>query len=200
MEARQAVDLLPSWADIDVEDALELLGPSFTNSDVRTYAVNQLKKADDDVSLANATSAKNAFRLKQYLHHLQDLQLYLLQLVQALKFENLTDTNEITESPLGEFLVDRAIRNPSLGNYFHWYLMVECEDKVWGKMYARISYHFMSALMEAPDGFHRRDTLRRSGELIGSLLGISKELRAMKDPRPKKVSVVMRSCCAFYMF
>jgi phosphatidylinositol 3-kinase len=50
VEARQAVDLLPAWADIDVEDALELLGPSFGNSHVRTYAVNQLKKADDDVS------------------------------------------------------------------------------------------------------------------------------------------------------
>ncbi|KAI9006944.1 kinase-like domain-containing protein [Hyaloraphidium curvatum] len=164
VEARQAADLLPSWADIDVEDALELLGPSFENSHVRTYAVNQLKKADDD-----------------------DLQLYLVQLVQALKFENLTETNEISESPLGEFLVHRAIRNPTLGNYFYWYLMVECEDKAWGKMYARISYHYMAALMEAQDGFHRRDMLRRSGELIGSLLGISKELRAMKDPRPKKI-------------
>ena len=49
VEARQAAELLPAWADIDVEDALELLGPSFTNSHVRTFAVNQLKKADDDL-------------------------------------------------------------------------------------------------------------------------------------------------------
>jgi phosphatidylinositol 3-kinase len=38
------------WADIDVDDALELLGKEFENRSVRSYAVNQLRKADDDVS------------------------------------------------------------------------------------------------------------------------------------------------------
>jgi hypothetical protein len=42
--------LLPLWADIDVDDALELLGKDFANRHVRAYAVNQLRKADDDVS------------------------------------------------------------------------------------------------------------------------------------------------------
>lgn len=50
-EVRQAVDLLPLWVDIDVDDALELLGKEFTNRAVRTYAVNQLRKADDDVRI-----------------------------------------------------------------------------------------------------------------------------------------------------
>lgn len=49
-EVRQAVDLLPLWADIDVDDALELLGKDFANRHVRAYAVSQLRKADDDVS------------------------------------------------------------------------------------------------------------------------------------------------------
>ena len=51
MEVRQAVELLPTWADIDVEDALELLGPGFVHADVRSYAVSQLKKADDNVRI-----------------------------------------------------------------------------------------------------------------------------------------------------
>jgi hypothetical protein len=51
----------------------------------------------------------------------QDLQLYLLQLVQALKFENLAEAKEIADSPLCEFLVGRAILNPNLGNYFYWF-------------------------------------------------------------------------------
>ena len=50
-EVRQAVDLLPLWVDIDVDDALELLGKEFSNRSVRSYAVNQLRKADDDVSI-----------------------------------------------------------------------------------------------------------------------------------------------------
>jgi len=48
-EAKQAVELLPKWADIDLDDALELLGANFKNKSVRGYAVSQLKKADDDV-------------------------------------------------------------------------------------------------------------------------------------------------------
>ncbi|ORZ20587.1 kinase-like domain-containing protein [Absidia repens] len=164
-EVRQAVDLLPMWADIDVDDALELLGKEFENRAVRSYAVNQLRKADDD-----------------------DLLLYLLQLVQALKFEhfNEKDANSY-ESSLVQFLIDRATQNPILGNYFHWYLMVECEDKVVGKMYARVAYHYLTAILEVPHGHQRRDTLRQQGELIQNLSRLSKEIRDMKDIRSKKV-------------
>jgi len=49
-EVKQAVDLLEKWKDIDVEDALELLGKDFQNIHVRRYAVLQLKKANDEVS------------------------------------------------------------------------------------------------------------------------------------------------------
>lgn len=44
--------------------------------------------------------------------------LYLLQLVQALKFENISDKS--SSSSLAEFLIERAIKNPILGNNFHW--------------------------------------------------------------------------------
>ena len=50
---------------MDVEDALELLSPNFTHPVVRKYAITRLKQACDE-----------------------DLLLYLLQLVQALKYEN----------------------------------------------------------------------------------------------------------------
>ncbi|EEB15521.1 Phosphatidylinositol 3-kinase catalytic subunit type, putative [Pediculus humanus corporis] len=64
-ENRQAIELLNHWAPMDVEDALELLSPNFTHPVVRKYAVTRLKQACDE-----------------------DLLLYLLQLVQALKYEN----------------------------------------------------------------------------------------------------------------
>ena len=48
-EARQAVQILPKWTEIDVDDALELLGPTFDNPAVRAYAVERLKKSDDEV-------------------------------------------------------------------------------------------------------------------------------------------------------
>lgn len=43
--------LLPQWTDIEVDDALELLGPSMIDSRVRGFAVKQLFKADDDVGV-----------------------------------------------------------------------------------------------------------------------------------------------------
>lgn len=161
-EVKQAVGLLGAWNPMDVEDALELLAPTFTHPAVRKYAVNRLRQADDE-----------------------DLLLYLLQLVQALKYEDFDQIKEdldttairkdsitqedpdkypppvltrtgsqdsildelgtspkVSESPetklekemdLATFLISRASQNLSLANYFFWYLMVESEDHESGK-------------------------------------------------------------------
>lgn len=51
-EVKQAVEvLLPQWTDIDTDDALELLGPGTPDSRVRAFAVKQLQRADDEVSM-----------------------------------------------------------------------------------------------------------------------------------------------------
>jgi phosphatidylinositol 3-kinase len=47
---KEAVQLLPKWTSIDVDDALELLGPQFSHPAVRAYAVERLGKSNDDVS------------------------------------------------------------------------------------------------------------------------------------------------------
>lgn len=50
-EVKQAVEeLLPQWTEIDIDDALELLGPSTVDSRVRAFAVKQLDRADDEAS------------------------------------------------------------------------------------------------------------------------------------------------------
>jgi phosphatidylinositol 3-kinase len=97
------------------------------------------------------------------------------------------------------------VKNSLLGNRFHWYLMVELEDKVMGKMYAHVAYKFMTKMMEVwssfdtgiqlvpkvpfqlENGAERRDLLRRQGELIATLSSRAKELRTSKDARPKKI-------------
>ncbi|KAI8838356.1 kinase-like domain-containing protein [Chytridium lagenaria] len=141
VEERQAVELLSSWVDVDIDDALELLGMAFPNKNVRGYA---------------------------------ELLLYLLQLVQALRFEGIDDKSNVQDSP------------PVLGNYFYWYMMVECEDKVVGKLFAKVAYQFLAEMVEIPDGSHRRDILRRQAELITILAKISKDIRSSKEPRPRK--------------
>ena len=140
---------------MDVEDALELLGPSFKHPGVRKYAVSRMRSSPDD-----------------------DLQLYLLQLVQALKYEkhvprpsaDLDETDDSLnssqdlnagsthsslppstmqisrefevqdstppepdqneeDSGLAQFLIERACRNSILANYLYWYLVIECEEQ-----------------------------------------------------------------------
>ncbi|KAF9306909.1 Phosphatidylinositol (PI) 3-kinase [Mortierella antarctica] len=159
-EAKQAVDLLPAWVDIDVDDALELLGSAFENREVRSYAVGQLRSANDD-----------------------DLLLFLLQLVQGLKFEHID--NSSVESNLAEFLIERSVKNPILGNYFYWYLMIEYEDPAVGKMYGKVSYQYMSAM--SPTGGLRRQSLHRQAKLIETLANLSKSVKQMRESRPKKI-------------
>ena len=56
-EVKQAVEeLLPQWTEIDIDDALELLGPGTVDSRVRAFAVKQLDRADDEVCLSVLSS------------------------------------------------------------------------------------------------------------------------------------------------
>jgi phosphatidylinositol 3-kinase len=92
------------------------------------------------------------------------MMLYLLQLVQALKFESASHeqrssrstSNVIShdDSGLADLLIARAVRNPILGNRLHWYLMVEVamEDRLMAKMYARVDYNFMRKIEEVRQG------------------------------------------------
>lgn len=170
-ESQQAVDILPKWTEIDVDDALELLGPTFDNAAVRSYAVERLRKADDD-----------------------ELLLYLLQLVQALKYEDSPDEDiEDTayDSSLANFLITRAANNFKLGSYLHWYLMVECDDAGPGtlsaqrRLFARVEYYFMAELEKVHS--ENRKTLLRQGELVAVLSKIAKDIRFSRETRPLKI-------------
>ncbi|KAG6884336.1 hypothetical protein C0992_006496 [Termitomyces sp. T32_za158] len=176
-EVKQAVEeLLPQWTEIDTDDALELLGPGTVDSRVRAFAVKQLMRADDD-----------------------ELLLYLLQLVQALKFESAaseqrsaratTSAISYDDSGLSDFLIARGVANPVLGNRLYWYLMVEValEDRVMAKMYGRVVFKFMNKILESPDGSERRELMRRQGLLVDMLYKRAREIRTSKDPRPKKI-------------
>ncbi|KAK4046921.1 Phosphatidylinositol (PI) 3-kinase [Microbotryomycetes sp. JL201] len=192
-EVRQAVDvLLPMWAEVEMDDALELLGPGegFRDSRVRAYAVAQLGKADDE-----------------------ELMLYLLQLVQALKFEpmsgsepqptsmSIRHSRHVTASlrglassesalpTLADFLIDRSALNPVLGNHFYWYIRIECEDSQKGAMFQDVLQRYMRRIADLePDNEHSRvDMLKRQTQFVNRLSQLAHELRMSKDARPKKI-------------
>ena len=145
-EVVQAAELLEQWrsrSPIEVTDALRLLGKDVSDRAgtrhaglVREYAIETLDKAEDG-----------------------ELRLYLLQLVQAIKYEaeegdgrravpgssatkgRRDKTKKKRTKPsrtLASFLINRASRNLELANYLYWYLRVELTDPTHGTHYKHV--------------------------------------------------------------
>ncbi|SCV04057.1 LANO_0G07888g1_1 [Lachancea nothofagi CBS 11611] len=204
-ERREVLELVDSWAEIDIEDAIELLRSAYKNLSLRSYAVNRLKKASDN-----------------------ELELYLLQLVQAVcfesasplsdksaseftivdvtqsgaavlpspKFDQLNGTNSVNSiesttmgqssvliSPLAEFLIRRAIINSRLGNFFYWYLKSESE----GNQYlVHILDSFVSRLPS-----NKRTKLENQILFMSMLESFCKEIKNLRDTTPKKLELLL---------
>lgn len=143
-ESKQALELLAKWAPVDTVDALELLSSFFRNQDVRRYAVSRLARASDE-----------------------ELNSYLLQLVQALRYE------DQYPSELSRFLIDRACRTLYLANFLHWFVIVETGDTDKGKMYRTFHNDYLTTLKASgADGVRWHETLMREGELIQNLIAL----------------------------
>jgi len=103
--------MLEEWAPINKEDALYLLSANFCCNqfftsiesgviqEIRKYAIKRLETVSDE-----------------------DIHLILLQLVQALKYE------ELSETPLLMFLISRAVGSPEIAISLYWFLKVEVEN------------------------------------------------------------------------
>jgi len=157
------LELLDEWTPIDIADALELLSGYFTNEDVRVYAVKQLQRADNE-----------------------ELDAYLLQLVQALRYE------EQYPSFLSEFLINRCVQTLNLANFFHWYLSVERYDKVRGQMYARLHKDFLEAAGKTPQGAEWVKLLQAQGQMIRKLITVADTVKQQKGRIDKKIQMMQQ--------
>ncbi|KAL4714084.1 hypothetical protein ACJJTC_008438 [Scirpophaga incertulas] len=92
-EAASVSRMLADWPALPLEAALELLDYAYADASVRSFAVKCLGKISDE-----------------------DLLLYLLQLVQALKHESYLMCD------LSVFLLQRAFKNMIIGHYLFWHL------------------------------------------------------------------------------
>lgn len=143
-EVVQAAELLEQWRRLDIPDALKLLGKhvAFQTNLVKNYAIDTLATAPD-----------------------VELRLYLLQLVQALKYETMlgpdttrpatrvgsaSESNTSQVSSLAFFLIGRAAGNLQLANYLYWYLKVELQDPTHGAKYQVVFSALKARLSEMP--------------------------------------------------
>lgn len=136
IDATTAIDLMEQWAPISIADALELLSPDFSNQYVRAYAVSVLKDTDDSELLS-----------------------YLLQLVQALRYEPTDD------SQLSRFLISRALHAPAVASSLFWYLCSELEDPTFGPRASIVN----SDLLNAVNGSAASDSISAQVSLMGML-------------------------------
>jgi phosphatidylinositol 3-kinase len=129
-DEKHALEIMREWAPIDKEDALHLLSAQFSCKHfanilckgfkrVREYAVDRLENCTDE-----------------------ELEFILLQLVQALRYEDIDD------STLSKFLIRRSERCHTLAINLYWYLTVECQCTtgpitVW---YKQVFSEFLSTL------------------------------------------------------
>ena len=111
-EVAQVPALLKQWTRIDVADAIKLLGPdqAYQRRVVRAFAVDALRAASD-----------------------MELVTYLLQLVQALRYD---EKDEKGRSPLASFLSERAARSVAVANFVWWYLKVGVRNAASDALYA----------------------------------------------------------------
>eukprot|EP00054_Salpingoeca_dolichothecata_P015327 m.88080 g.88080 ORF g.88080 m.88080 type:complete len:883 (-) comp21441_c0_seq1:43-2691(-) len=187
-ELAQAVELLGKWAAIDVDDALELLSKDFQYPAFRAHAVSCLEKAD-----------------------VADLELYSLQLVQALRYEdaftgarvpkdgnfaedvhnNLNDFLDTYLQPttLASFLVKRALHHPTLGNKVYWYISVEADDKEKQPEVARTFGKIRQIFTQALQLYSAKvfATLTRQLDFLSRIRKLAADSKAGSGSRPKKI-------------
>ncbi|KAJ8773848.1 hypothetical protein K2173_008311 [Erythroxylum novogranatense] len=164
-EAKQALELMNKWEMIDVCDALELLSSVFESEEVRAYAVSVLERADDE-----------------------ELHCYLLQLVQALRFER------SDKSCLSQFLVQRALKNIELASFLRWYVAVELYDPAYAKRFYCTYEILEESMMKLPagshgeeDGYKKWQSLVRQTELTAQLCSIMRDVRNVRGNTQKKI-------------
>jgi hypothetical protein len=140
--------------NLRIVEAIELLSGRYTNELIREFAVSFLKRES-----------------------FEEISHYLLQLIQALKYEKNVD------NPLGIFLLEQAIIHPiTVGHEFFWHLRAEMYNPDVQKKYGLYLEVFLNKISGALyDIFKDEDYLLK--ELIDIAINVKKKIP--KEERDK---------------
>lgn len=162
-------EIIPHYWTVDkieIGDALELLSNYFNPYTLASGMRHRPSTAEENAPGNKDPMSSDEARFRRIFKHVvflrklavdrlrlasgDELHLYLLQLVQALKYESAifdkypskkpqnspkSPKNELQDelllsSPLAKFLIEKSIENNHLGNFFYWYVKVENEDQI----------------------------------------------------------------------
>ncbi|KAK6462066.1 1-phosphatidylinositol 3-kinase [Scheffersomyces coipomensis] len=148
-------EIIPRYWSVEklqMGDALDLLSNYFnpftlgenalsSNGDVKSSGTNKKEETKFQKIFRYVTIIRNMAVDRLKLASSDELLLYLLQLVQTLKYEAFIFERDIPglpieengnksplRSPLAKFLIERSVQSEKLGNFFYWYVKVENED------------------------------------------------------------------------
>ena len=166
IEVQLAEELLLAWVRIDISDALRLLSheTEFRNNVVRSHAIKILDLANDT-----------------------ELLLYLLPLVQALRYDDniaqvgslQVSSPDIEDPPglLATFLIRRAINSESLVSFFSWYISTEIENKDKESLFQNIRNDLFSQLRSSSKGRILEAQLSEQVKFVKKVTEMGKEGR-----------------------
>jgi len=168
-EVTQATELLNKWSAVDVADALKLLSneTELSHPAIRATALSALSRCSDDI-----------------------LQRYLLQLVQALRYDREDSAlkkkplvaSARKAGPLCRLLVQRSLGNIELASSFHWFISVELkmgagEDSV----FALARDFLKSSFEQTAPGVQMLQALKDQDEFVRAVMGAVRFANASRD-------------------
>jgi phosphatidylinositol-4,5-bisphosphate 3-kinase catalytic subunit beta isoform len=153
----EILEMVQNWPLLEPEKALELLDYTYPDVHIRSFAIKCLKQMNDE-----------------------DILLYLLQLVQALKYESYFYCD------LSLFLLERALANRIIGHNLFWLLKSEMNEPSTSiyfglilEAYCRGAIDHMKTLTKQMEAVNK---LKELNEII------KKEVLTRKDGKEKIVS------------
>uniref|UniRef100_A0A3B3U8Y0 Phosphatidylinositol 4,5-bisphosphate 3-kinase catalytic subunit gamma isoform n=1 Tax=Poecilia latipinna TaxID=48699 RepID=A0A3B3U8Y0_9TELE len=148
LATHRLLDRSNAWdtSGLDVGLAMQLLDCHYSDAQVRSMAVRKLETLEDD-----------------------DVLRYLLQLVQAVKFEPYHD------SALVRFLLKRALRSKRIGHFLFWFLRSEIAQSMhYQQRYAVLLEAYLRGC-----GENMLQDFRKQVEMTEALQKVTREMKAM---------------------
>ncbi|EKX35812.1 phosphatidylinositol 3-kinase VPS34A [Guillardia theta CCMP2712] len=154
----QVLELVDGWVELEVDDALELLGSNYSVVPIRSLAIRSLDKARCEEG-RQGRGREGRGQWKATLTELAqvsdaELMCFLMPLTIALRYDVVdlgeqedgeekgkegTEEEEEAVGMLAKFLIRRSLRNSSIAMAFYWHLVVErsCGGN-FSRMYRRV--------------------------------------------------------------
>ena len=140
--------IISKISNLSVVQAIELLSGKYVNEIIRNFAVDCLRKANP-----------------------VNIQIYLLQLVQALKYEKNHDNS------LARFLIEKAVEHPiTIGHEFFWHLRSEMNNQDVQQRFGLYLEVFLSKISRPLFRIFKDED-----NLLKSLVGIAEKIKDMKN-------------------